>query len=413
MARRAYYVLSIALPDGRVVAAADCGLETDERGRHRYSALRYRTNWLQEPRRFALNPVHAPLRGESIEWRSEAIPAVLDELVPGHWQRMVLARYWQQSGRARDVADLHALFSAPRSAFRVGAVEIRPAAEELPQLDSAITLDELEDLASHAERVTQNQDAEIAALKRLQAGSSVGGARPKLVVRDTQATYIAKLNRADDAFNYARVEHFALELARRGGLDVPPSHLARVGDFDVVLVERFDVTHAGGRYHLVSANALLKDTASQADPIHARYDDLIGLIRHCSDHVAADLRQLYGQMLFNEAINNQDDHLRNFSFRQTEQGLHLSPAYDLVPSDLLGGYPNLSFGHASTRPVPGSDAAYDAAKAFQLRPREARRINEQLRQALNEPGPLMDAAGLGDRDRRLLARVIRPAGMSE
>jgi len=404
--RRAYYVVCAALPDGRVETAADLGLETDERGRHRYSALRYRSQWLRHPDAFSLNPVHAPLHGDSIEWRTREIPAVIDEVLPGRWERMVLGRMWQAAGQAADPDDLHTILGADRAGFRVGAVEIVPDGAPPPGFAAPLEVADLAELAADADAMSREQEAELRTLKRLQAGSSVGGARPKIILHDAEGAYIAKLTSANDAFNYPRVEHTCLELARRAGLEVPASRVVTAGGRDALLVSRFDVTPRGGRRHLISANALLKDAGTQAELRPARYDDLVDLIRRYSEHPTDDLRQLYGLMLFNEAINNVDDHLRNFSFRIDEEGFRLSPAYDLAPADVLGAYPTLTMGNKPGRPRPGSADAEKAAREFQLRPKEARQIMERLRAAFFELPEVMEQARLNDADRRLIDRVF-------
>ena len=48
----------------------------------------------------------------------------------------------------------------------------------------------------------------------------MGGARPKAVVEDDDALWVAKFNRADDKWNTARVEHAMLSLARACGLEL-------------------------------------------------------------------------------------------------------------------------------------------------------------------------------------------------
>lgn len=71
-------------------------------------------------------------------------------------------------------------------------------------------------------------------------GTSMGGARPKVVVEDEGQLWIAKFNRTDDPWNHARVEHAMLALARECGLTAAASRLTDVAGRDVVLVKRFD-----------------------------------------------------------------------------------------------------------------------------------------------------------------------------
>lgn len=390
------YLVWVALPDGRVMPAADFRLETDHRGRHRMSGLRYRAEWLGLPASYPLNPVHAPLQANPIEWATREVPAVLDEVLPGRWERAVQQRVW--AGRY-DIDDLHAVLGMPRSTWRVGAIEVLPVDVEPPSLESSLAFNDIEGLAEEAERIDRHQLPEIQALMRMQEGSSVGGARPKVLIEDGGA-WMVKFTRADDPFNHARVEHACLLLAARAGIPVPESRIVPAGRFEGLAIRRFDVTDGGGRLGLVSANALLKDADSQADPVHASYDDLAYLIRKYSTRPRRDLAQIYAQMLFNEWIGNRDDHLKNFSFLQGPGVFELSPAYDLVPSEGMGAYPQLDFGYAPHLPRSGTDQALAAAKAFQLTPAEGRRINERLANAFSAVTEVMWHAGLSDSDRR-------------
>ncbi|MCP1727906.1 serine/threonine-protein kinase HipA [Natronospira proteinivora] len=400
------YTLWLALPDGHCRPVAEFLLETDPRGRHRRSGLRYLPAWLDAPEAFPLNPVHAPLQTEPREWLGPELPAVLDEVLPGQWERQLLRHAWNQSNTLRDPGDLHAVLSAPRSSFRLGAMEILPGNAQPPALNSPLSLSDLEALILDARAVEAEAFPEAAALKRLRQGSSAGGARPKALIQDGGQPWLAKFNRADDPFNHVRAEALCLNLAERAGLQIPAHRVMRIGELEALLLHRFDVNEAGGRYHMLSANALLKDPETQADLAHPRYDDLVELIRHHGAEPARDLKRLYAQMLFNEAINNRDDHLRNFSFLQGEGGLHLSPAYDLVPSEALGSWPVLGFGHQVSLPRPGSDKALAAARHFGLPPTEAREVNEALRHAFSDLPQALQNLDLSPKDQALFKRLF-------
>ena len=49
-------------------------------------------------------------------------------------------------------------------------------------------------------------------------------------------------------------------------------------------------------------------------------------------HVKENLTELWRRVVFNIAVSNTDDHLRNHGFILTDKGWELSPAYDLNPS---------------------------------------------------------------------------------
>lgn len=86
------------------------------------------------------------------------------------------------------------------------------------------------------------------------------------------------------------------------------------------------------RQHLITTNALLKNPETQHDRGGVfRYDDIADIVRRYSIDIETDLTQLLRMMLFNRAINNTDDHKRNFSLMHKGNSYCLSPAYDMVP----------------------------------------------------------------------------------
>jgi serine/threonine-protein kinase HipA len=49
--------------------------------------------------------------------------------------------------------------------------------------------------------------------------------------------------------------------------------------------------------------------------------------------VSQNLEQLWRRIVFNIAVSNCDDHLRNHGFLLTQKGWMLSPAYDINPDE--------------------------------------------------------------------------------
>src|ERR1039458_7964433 len=78
--------------------------------------------------------------------------------------------------------------------------------EKLQQLADALVTDEI----PAGPDAAQVEDL-------LLLGASMGGARPKAVIEDGDALWIAKFSRPDDRWNYPRVEHAMLRLARECG----------------------------------------------------------------------------------------------------------------------------------------------------------------------------------------------------
>lgn len=388
---------------GSPIEAADVALETDRRGRHMATALRYRQEYLLLENAVDINPVHAPLSHVTYEWRTADIPAVLDDLVPGIWERKVLARWREEIGDKRDVDDLHALFES-QIHWPIGAFKLCPTGVAPEYCLTANWKDILGRAMLTLDAVSTNRESDEQDLQRIKDASSLGGARPKLLIRDLTSYFIAKYSMQSDAFDYVHVEHACLNLAKACGLQVADSKVETVDGKPVLLVKRFDVT-ANDALPIYSVNSLLKDADTQHDLQQPSYNHLISLVRRYSQNVSSDLQQLFGQMLFNNCINNRDDHLRNFSFLGGRKDLGLSPAYDLVPSDTVGAYPQLSFNYSAS--LPSLDDAIAAGSAFELTPKESKTVIQNIRKGMKSWEAVFEQAGVNEIDMRLMRKLIR------
>ena len=115
------------------------------------------------------------------------------------------------------------------------------------------------------------------------------------------------------------------------GLNVPESKLETFSSLgSTFLVKRFDRI-GSRRIHFASAMTLLgkSDGASAADG--ASYLDIVSFIKSNGCNPKADLTELWRRIVFNMAVSNTDDHLRNHAFIFSKNGWILSPLYDVNP----------------------------------------------------------------------------------
>lgn len=168
----------------------------------------------------------------------------------------------------------------------------------------------------------------------VQPGSSLGGARPKASVIDTdKILYIAKFPSRKDDYNAGLWEHFSHLLARKAGIDAASTQVISANDkYHTLLSRRFDRTENGKRIHFASAMTLL----GLSDGVNAGtgkgYLDIVDFIlQNCTD-VNNNLQELFRRVAFNICIGNSDDHFRNHGFLLTPKGWTLSPAYDMNPT---------------------------------------------------------------------------------
>jgi serine/threonine-protein kinase HipA len=165
-------------------------------------------------------------------------------------------------------------------------------------------------------------------------GSSLGGARPKANVVDTDGRlYVAKFPSKKDLENTELIEHFSHLLARKAGINVASTRVIPISkDRHLLLSERFDRTPDGKRRHFASAMSLLGlDDGSGAGTGNGYLDIVDFIVRNCTD-VQQNLHELYRRVAFNVLFGNTDDHFRNHGFILTPKGWTLSPAYDINPS---------------------------------------------------------------------------------
>jgi len=250
---------------------------------------------------------------------------------PDLWGRILIERYL---GRA-DVSEMEYLLHSPDD--RIGALgfglnQTPPA----PRRDFNQSFD-LERLQHAADAITDTNFTLNSFAQRteelLLLGTSMGGARPKAVITNKDALWIAKFAHPSDRYDMALTEHAMLRLAHDCGLSVAESRTVKVGGRNILLVKRFDrdKTEKGYlRHRMISALTALRCDDNPLRRDKWSYILIAEELRRFSTDPVKDARELYRRMVFNALITNNDDHPRNHAFVARE-GWRLAPAYDLTP----------------------------------------------------------------------------------
>jgi len=103
------------------------------------------------------------------------------------------------------------------------------------------------------------------------------------------------------------------------------------GNYNTFFTKRFDREH-GARIHFASAMTMTGNNEDTIRDNPVSYLELAEFIQNNGCNIEENLAQLWRRIIFNIAISNTDDHLRNHGFILTNNGWILSPAYDLNPS---------------------------------------------------------------------------------
>ena len=331
------------------VVVADAGtpvragtLYGHRRGRTETATFVYAPDYLSSAGAYQLDP-SLPLSSAPAQ-TPLGLPlfGAMSDCAPDRWGRTLIRRAHARAnqgtaGTARTLGHLDFLLGV-RDDLRQGALRFRTDGDGpfLATEDTGVPLltdlPELLELAAAAER----DDVSTSDLRRLvRVGSSLGGARPKAHVRQSDGRLaIAKFpSSATDTWNVMAWEKVALDLARAAGIDVPDSELLDLAGRHVLVVDRFDRTVDGSRIGYVSAMTMLEAT----DGDQRSYLEIAEAIEQHSSRASADLAELWRRIVFNVLISNTDDHLRNHGFVHTGRtSWDLSPAFDLNPDPTPG-----------------------------------------------------------------------------
>lgn len=216
----------------------------------------------------------------------------------------------------------------------------------------------------------------------IRPGSSLGGARPKATVIDTEGQlWIAKFPSKNDTNNTGAWEKVVHDLARMCGLNVPESKLETFSKLGgTFLVKRFDRI-GSKRIHFASAMTLLGKTDGASAEDGSSYLDLVSIIKSSGANPKEDLVELWKRIVFNMAVSNTDDHLRNHAFLLKRNGWVLSPLYDVNPVP-YGDELSLNINENDNR--ISISLAIEEAYRFGIREADAMKMAKEITQTVKD-----------------------------
>lgn len=297
----------------------------------------YDPGWLDHPLAYPLDPVNLPLAPREYRTRNtKGVFGVFSDAGPDDWGTRILLM--QQKSAPKN--ELERLLRT--SGGGAGLLEFslsRTAPREHPGFPGIELLDSLADTAAKIEsraRLTNEQ------LALIEPGSSMGGARPKVVVADGEGAWLVKFSRPGDLVDLPRLEFASLQLMQHVGFDVPEITLRDLGAGRTAFLSRRFDRESQRPVHFISANSLFN--MDRLRPVRDSlknpysYVNFANIIRRHAANPERDCLELYRRMLLNIFIGNTDDHARNHAliFDTVENVWRLSPAYDVLPT--IGGH---------------------------------------------------------------------------
>ena len=208
----------------------------------------------------------------------------------------------------------------------------------------------------------------------LAPGSSLGGARPKATIKDVDGSiWIAKFPSKNDEYDVGAWEKTVMDLAKMCNLNVPETKLMKFSKFgSTFLAKRFDRV-GNKRIHFISAMTALGK--KDGESFEVSYLDIAAFISAYGANPSQDLKELWKRIVFNIAVSNTDDHLRNHGFILSDRGWILSALYDVNPNMEKG---NLSLNITEDDSRLSLDLAIEVSEHFGINKTEALDIEKDM-----------------------------------
>lgn len=367
-------------------------------------SFRYGRSYLEREDAVPLYLPELPLETGRIQPQGQrSVPGVIEDAGPDAWGQRVVMRH--VLGRDTDQADPAQLgtltYLLESGSDRIGALDFQESGEVyVPRSEGTATLEELMEAA---ERVDQGVQLSPELDTALLHGSSVGGARPKTLLRGEGRKLIAKFSSTTDTYPVVKGEFVAMELARRSGLNAASVSYRKILGRDVLLVERFDREPVGSdfvRRPVVSALTIL-GLDPEREGRYATYYDLAEDIRHRFTDPDKTLRELFSRITFNILVGNIDDHARNHAafWDGHSRSLTLTPAYDICPQPRSGLTARQVMAFAPGIRDSRLELAVKAAEPYLLTERQAREIvDHQIASIATHWDEVADKAALSAQD---------------
>ncbi len=236
-------------------------------------------------------------------------------------------------------------------------------------------------------------------------GSSLGGARPKASVIDSEGNlWIAKFLSVNDTKDIGAWEMVVHDLAVECGLNVAKAKIQKFSTkYHTFISKRFD-REKGVRIHFASAMTLLGYTDSTNSSDGASYIELTEFISSNGANIKDDLEELWKRIVFSICVTNTDDHLRNHGFILTDKGWLLSPAFDINPNETGVG---LKLNISETDNSLDLELALEVIDYFRIEKTKAEKIVKQIQEKVSSWKNIASRYNISKAEQNSMAKAFK------
>jgi len=306
-------------------------------------SFEYNKDWINSKQQLLIDPDIQFYGGPQYPNNKENFGIFLDSM-PDTWGKTLMKRRELQSSKEKEVQpktlyEIDYLLGVYDES-RMGALRFKTELDgdfldnsQLTPTPPWSSIGDLQEAAKQFENEDENEVTKKWLAVLMAPGSSLGGARPKANILDNNKNiWIAKFPAKNDTTNKAAWEYVAYQLAIKAGINMTECKIQKIaGNYNTFFTKRFD-RESGERIHFASAMTMTGNNEEIIRDTPASYLELAEFIQNYGCNIEENLTQLWKRIIFNIAISNTDDHLRNHGFILTKNGWILSPAYDINPS---------------------------------------------------------------------------------
>jgi serine/threonine-protein kinase HipA len=400
-------------PSGFLLAGT---LDLEEDGPTISATFQYDPGYLTAPGAYPLDPINLPLGRTLYATSSQFVTlGAIFDAAPDAWGRRVVAA--QIPPTSTDGIFRSAFL---RGADGIGSLVLTPESLSAPtDLDNIVslslnerpTLTQIERAARAAADFEDGQDLTDEMRHMLGGSWTIGGARPKAILRDDRrgaapgSSLIAKFNSKRDLVPRNRIEWACMQMASDMGFRVAKADLVELGndgDSTALVLERFDRELVAGRIHrrhYVSAISLASYEPQSAhlnssqDQIMISWGKLLEIASRVSDKPAPARVEMFSRLVLNTALQNTDDHLKNFGFIKVDGA---ATRYDIAPVfDVSAQAATRHYLHcANLGQVYAMDEVIPMARRLGIANGAAEEIEQRILTVLDQRKHYLDRAGL-------------------
>ena len=384
------------------------------KGRKAFS-FEYSDEWIQSKEQILLDPDIGWYKGQQYPNGKENFGIIFDSM-PDTWGRTLMKRRSAQKAKeeGKPVPNLYDIdfLLGVHDECRMGALRFKLDSAG-PFMDNSqdtptpplSRIRELQHAAQILESDEESEDVKKWLSILIAPGSSLGGARPKAnLIDEDNDLWIAKFPSKGDTNDKAAWEFLAYKLALQAGIEVSESRIERIsGKYHTFFTKRFDRLKKE-RIHFASAMTMTGNNEETIKEKSVSYLDIAEFIQYNGSQNKKDLNQLWKRIIFNIAISNTDDHLRNHGFILTQNGWILSPAFDLNPSTDKNG---LALNIDTDNNALDFELAKSVGEFFQLTDLEMETIIIEVKKSVNSWKIIAQEIGIPKLEQEIMASAFK------